>query len=66
MTKPSNSGARPTANLVQGSADAAVELSEAELAKVSGGDKTKTATTAGNNKSTEYLKITMQDVIISS
>jgi bacteriocin-like protein len=66
MRKSSNSSGRRAESLVQAGPGATMELTETELAQVSGGGKAKTTTTTGANKSTEYLKVTMQDIFISS
>ncbi|HVO02768.1 MAG TPA: bacteriocin [Candidatus Cybelea sp.] len=43
---------------------AEIELSEAELSQVTGGDKTKAATTTKTDKQT-YLTITLENTLIS-
>jgi bacteriocin-like protein len=65
MSTSSNPGVGDTEHLVQASPDATVELSETELAQVSGGDKTKTTSTTAKDKPLEYLKVTMQEVFIT-
>ena len=49
-------------DLVKSSQTASVELAESELDKVSGGDKAKAPPPP---PTTEYLKVTLKDVLIS-
>lgn len=51
-------------SLVKTSAEGAVELSETELSQVAGGGKNKTPTT--KTEPLEYLKIKLEDVLITS
>ena len=51
-------------SLVKTSAEGSVELSETELNQVTGGDKIKTTTQ--KTEPLEYLKIKLNDILISS
>ena len=50
-------------NLVKTSAEGSVELSETELSQVTGGEKNKTPTQ--KTEPQEYLKIKLNDVLIT-
>jgi len=51
-------------SLVKTSAEGSVELSETELSQVAGGGKNKTPTT--KTEPLEYLKVELENVLISS